>query len=110
MFYKYAKLYYDNDFHTSVYFFDTDTNGFGSCWLVKKTREDKAAGIDEGQWDAVHLVTTTIDSQNKVKYRLNTTIFLFVKSTNNAHGALDCGGQVLKVREDYQPMDPKQNP
>jgi len=55
-------------------------------------REDKASGIDEGQWDAIHLVTTTIDSQNKVKYRLNTTIFLFVKSTSTAHGALDCGG------------------
>ena len=38
MFSKYAKLYYDNDFWTSVYFFDTDTNGFGSCWLVKKSK------------------------------------------------------------------------
>ena len=39
MFYRYCKLYYDGDFHSSVYFFDTDTaNGFGSCWLVKKSK------------------------------------------------------------------------
>ena len=32
---------------------------------------------------------------------------MFVKSTSKSIGTLDCGGQVLKVREDYQPMDPK---
>jgi capping protein (actin filament) muscle Z-line, beta len=36
VFARYARLYYDNHFQTSVYFFDTDDNGFGSCWLVKK--------------------------------------------------------------------------
>lgn len=39
LFYRYCKLYYDSDFHTSVYFFDTDTaSGFGSCWLIKKSK------------------------------------------------------------------------
>lgn len=39
MFARYAKMYYDCDFYTSVYFFDTRLdNGFGSCWLVKKCK------------------------------------------------------------------------
>lgn len=38
LFERYAKLYYDNNFFTSVYFFDTDANGFGSCWLVQKSK------------------------------------------------------------------------
>ena len=39
LFWRYTKLYYDGNFHTSVYFFDTDTaNGFGSCWLIKKSK------------------------------------------------------------------------
>ena len=39
LFFKYCKLYYDSDFTTSVYFFDTDTaSGFGSCWLIKKSK------------------------------------------------------------------------
>ena len=101
--FKYCKLYYDSDFHSSVYFFDTDTaNGFGSCWLIKKSKwsraqlfhqfsifsgkDDKNAGIKEGSWDAIHLVTTTIDGQNKVKYRLNSTIFLFIDSVADDYG------------------------
>merc|ERR1719329_1369932 len=41
LFFRYSKLYYDSDFHSSVYFFDTDTaNGFGSCWLIKKIRQE----------------------------------------------------------------------
>lgn len=39
LFARYAKLYYDSDFFTSVYFFDTRLdNGFGSCWLIKKRK------------------------------------------------------------------------
>ena len=132
LFYKYCKLYYDSDFSTSVYFFDTDTaSGFGSCWLIKKSKyikyrafeskltflfltctekDDKNAGIKEGTWDAIHLVTTTIDGQNKVKYRLNSTIFLFIESHGDDFGQLNVGGQVLKVREEYQTIDPKMNP
>jgi capping protein beta len=37
VFARYAKMYYDDNFFSSVYFFDTDDNGFGSCWMVKKT-------------------------------------------------------------------------
>jgi hypothetical protein len=29
-------MYYDDNFKTSVYFFDTDIKGFGCCWLLKK--------------------------------------------------------------------------
>ena len=35
---RYARLYYDKDYITSVYFFDTEHNGFVSCWLVKKSK------------------------------------------------------------------------
>ena len=38
VFKRYAQLYYDKDFLTSVYFFDVETSGFGSCWLVKKSK------------------------------------------------------------------------
>jgi len=78
--------------------------------LIKKKKDDKNAGIKDGTWDAIHLVTTTIDGQNKVKYRLNSTIFLFIESHGDDFGVLNVGGQVLKVREEYQTIDPKVNP
>ena len=47
LFFKYCKLYYDSDFTTSVYFFDTDTaSGFGSCWLIKKSKYIKQVFLD----------------------------------------------------------------
>lgn len=49
----------------------------------------------------MHLVTTTIDGQNKVKYRLNSTIFLFIESNADDYGNLNVGGQILKVKEEY---------
>lgn len=70
-------------------------------------KDDKNAGIKEGCWDAIHLVTTTIDGQNKVKYRLNSTIFLFIESHASDYGNLSVGGHVSKVKEDYATMDPK---
>ena len=40
---RYAKMYYDDNFTTSVYFFDIDgsdssRHGFGSSWLIKKCK------------------------------------------------------------------------
>mmetsp|Transcript_16023 Transcript_16023/g.24866 ORF Transcript_16023/g.24866 Transcript_16023/m.24866 type:complete len:138 (-) Transcript_16023:168-581(-) len=107
LFSRYAKLYYDSNYLTSVYFFDTDQpQGFGCCWLVKKTK-DNENGIDEGTWDAIHLVTATVDDKQKVKYRVISTIFLFIKATNDKQGVLDVAGNINKIREDYVAIDPK---
>ena len=40
IFQRYAKLYYDKDFLTSVYFFDTDGTEFVTAWLVKKSTQN----------------------------------------------------------------------
>jgi len=73
IFTRYAKLYYDENFLTSVYFFDTDDNGFGSCWLVKKSKYNNYViiliyiaqsypGSDEDSvWDSIHVVKTTLE-------------------------------------------------
>ena len=38
VFKRYAQLYYDKDYLTTVNFYDVETSGFGSCWLVKKSK------------------------------------------------------------------------
>lgn len=38
VFQRYATLYFDSAI-TSVYFFDTDYEGFGACFLVKKCKQ-----------------------------------------------------------------------
>jgi len=108
VFHRYAKLYYDQDFHTSVYFFDTDDNGFGSCWLVKKNL--KYPGTEEDCiWDATHVVKTTMEAGQKAKYKVTSTVFLTLNTTNEAQGQLDMAGNVTRFKEDLIQLDPKQN-
>lgn len=52
-------LYFDSAI-TSVYLFDTEFEGFGGCFLVKKLIEaDK--GIKEGSWDSIHVVSVSLE-------------------------------------------------
>jgi hypothetical protein len=71
VFQRYAALYFDQAL-TSVYFFDTDYDGFGACFLVKKrkinpfqTKMDIGIegdkGIKEGSWDSIHVVTVSLE-------------------------------------------------
>jgi len=61
VFARYANQYYDSNYQTSVYFFDTDDNGFGSCWLIKKSIDYEGAE-EPSTWDAIHVVKTNIDA------------------------------------------------
>jgi capping protein beta len=63
--------------------------------------------MDEGVWDAVHLATVIIDDKQKVKYRVISTIFLFLKMTSEAQGVMDMGGHINKVRDELIQIDPK---
>ena len=88
---------------TSVYFFDAENNGFGSCWLIKKSKSKISqnfnpfnfvlaitndCGMTSGNWDAIHLVTTNIenkfDANNKAKYRLVSAVFLKMNTSNDS--------------------------
>lgn len=68
-------MYYDKDFMISVYFFDTNDSGFGSCWLVKKNQEFPGSQEDS-VWDATHVVKTTLENANRARYKVTTTVFL----------------------------------
>jgi hypothetical protein len=90
LFERYAYFYYDKDYLTSVYFFDTDDQGFGSCWLVKKCKfisfynhlcvcliALKYPGAEEDSvWDSINVVKTTLESENKARYKVTSTVFL----------------------------------
>ena len=105
---RYAKLYYDRDFLTSVYFFDQEhnANGFGSCWLVKKTMPFPGAEV-ESVWDATHVVTTVVE-KDRLKYTVNSTVFLLLNANQETQGTVDIAGCVAKTKEDLYPLDPKQ--
>lgn len=108
MFQRYAQLYYDQNFLTSVYFFDTKDSGFGSCWLVKKTQEFPGSSEDS-IWDATHVVTTTLEQGNKARYKVTSTVFLSLQNQNNTQGKIDMAGNITRVKEDIVVLDAKQS-
>ena len=91
-----------------MYFFDTDDNGFGSCWLVKKNLSYPGSEEDS-VWDASHVVKTTMEAGQKAKYKVTSTVFLTLNTKNEAQGQLDMAGNVTRFKEDLIQLDPKQN-
>ena len=67
----------------------------------------ETSGIDEGTWDAIHLVTTNVDANQKAKYRLVSAVFLIIKTKNEKQGQIDVAGHVNKLKEDVVSIDPK---
>jgi len=61
-----------------------------------------------GAWDAVHLVTTNMDANNKCKYRLNSTIYLMLDLTSEEHGKVAIAGHLAKVKEEFVVYNPSE--
>lgn len=108
IFQRYANLYFDQGSTlTSVYLFDTSHAGFGGCFLVKKQIQGTSS-VKEGTWDSIHVVTVDMDRQadSKARYRVNTTVFLKMLSTNpDSYGNLEIGGNLSRAREETYTID-----
>jgi hypothetical protein len=94
-------MYFDSAF-TSVYYFDTDF-GFGAAFLIKKSNIsllilldiEESKGIKEGTWDSIHVVSVTLE-EKKAKYRVVSTVFLKMLSTNPSYGDLEIAGNISR--------------
>ena len=52
-------------------------------------------GIKEGSWDSIHVVRVSLE-QKKARYRVTSTVFLKMISTNAAYGDLEIAGNLSK--------------
>ena len=74
MFATYVHLYFDHAI-SSVYFNDTDTQGFNACFLVKKDM-DTTNEIKGGTWDGIHIVVCSMKDAPKVSYKVISTVMI----------------------------------
>ncbi len=74
MFNTYCSLYYDYAI-SSVYFNDSDTQGFNACFLVKKEM-DSTAVVKSGTWDGIHIVVCNMKEDPKVSYKVISTVMV----------------------------------
>lgn len=94
LFQMYVRLYYDFA-HTSVYFNDTDDQGFNACYLVKKNMENEK-NVDACTWDAIHIVICNMKAAPKVSYKVISTALLSLDLTSQAVGKLSITGSSSK--------------
>ena len=74
VFSTYVHLYFDYAI-SSVYFNDTDTQGFNACFLVKKEM-DPSKTIRSGTWDGIHIVVCSMKDAPKVSYKVISTVMI----------------------------------
>eukprot|EP01134_Creolimax_fragrantissima_P002082 CFRG2082T1 len=96
----YRELYYEGGV-SSCYFWDTD-DGFAAAIMIKKTG-DGVRGV-HGCWDAIHVIDV-IDKKNIATYKMTSTIMLWMKTTNDASGVMDLGGNMTKITEETIPIN-----
>jgi len=90
LFATYVQLYYDFAI-SSVYFNDTDSQGFNACFLVKKELNNEK-NIKKGCWDAVHIVACNLSAAPKATYRVFTTVMITVEKEDSSVGQMGITG------------------
>ena len=98
LFATYVKLYYDYA-TSSVYFNDTDTQGFNACFLVKKEMAGEK-DIKQGCWDAIHVVACNMKEAPKVSYRVISTVMVTVEAESKSIGSMDIAGSSAKSTQE----------
>ena len=75
-----------------------------SDFCLRDIEKKDSAAVEAGAWDAVHLVTTSMDANKKCKYRLNSTIYLTLDMSNEVLGKVAIAGHVAKVKEEFHQL------
>ena len=67
--------------------------------------EQEGQGIEEGTWDAIHVVTTTVNG-SQATYTAVSAVFVMIKM-NQQVGAMAVGGHLNKKKDASYTLNPK---
>eukprot|EP00252_Welwitschia_mirabilis_P022041 TRINITY_DN5830_c0_g1_i1.p1 TRINITY_DN5830_c0_g1~~TRINITY_DN5830_c0_g1_i1.p1 ORF type:complete len:271 (+),score=57.32 TRINITY_DN5830_c0_g1_i1:252-1064(+) len=96
----YRDQYYEGG-ASSVYMWETDEGeGFAACFLIKKDGSQSGQGrrglLQEGLWDAIHVVEVEIQDEATAHYRLTSTVMLSMTTSNKASGTFNLSGSITR--------------
>ena len=102
IFNEYRRLYYDGGI-SSVYFWETDQNGFACAFLIKRDIEPRE-GVAKGSWESSNLIQAEINLQQRsVKYNVTSTVFLQISINGPAAGTIELSGGLTRVLQEHKP-------
>jgi capping protein beta len=101
----YRDMYFEGGV-SSVYFWDIE-QGFAGVVLIKK-QTDTLRSV-KGCWDSIHVIEVKEKTAKNAKYKLTSTVMLWLQTDNDASGTMNIGGSLTRQEEkDSQVND--QNP
>lgn len=81
---------------SSVYFFDTDGQGFGAAWLVHKDSAKTDSALKVGWWDSIHVFDVQNVGGNKYQYTLTSTVLISMNISESGNDNTDLSGSLTQ--------------
>ncbi|KAI4320464.1 hypothetical protein MLD38_033940 [Melastoma candidum] len=95
----YRDQYYEGGI-SSVYIWEDDNEGFVACFLIKKdgskTGHGKRGCLEQGAWEAVHVVQVGPEEDGRAHYCLTSTIMLSLTTDNESSGTFGLSGSIRR--------------
>ncbi|KAJ4867193.1 hypothetical protein Bca4012_057608 [Brassica carinata] len=96
----YRDQYYEGGI-SSVYMWEEDDNeGFVACFLIKKDGSKSGHGrrgcLEEGAWDAIHVIQVGPEEEEMAQYCLTSTIMLSLTTDDEPSGKFGLSGSIRR--------------
>ncbi|XP_010916996.1 F-actin-capping protein subunit beta [Elaeis guineensis] len=95
----YRDQYYEGGV-SSVYIWENDDQGFVACFLIKKDGSKTAHGrrghLQEGSWDAIHVIEVGPEEEGNARYCLTSTVMLSLTTEEKPSGTFNLSGSIRR--------------
>ncbi|XP_068642622.1 F-actin-capping protein subunit beta-like [Aristolochia californica] len=95
----YRDQYYEGGI-SSVYMWEDENGGFIACFLIKKDGSKTAHGrrgcLEEGIWDAIHIIEVGPEEEGMANYCLTSTIMLSLTTNGKSSDTFNLSGSIRR--------------
>ncbi|KAJ8510378.1 hypothetical protein OPV22_000812 [Ensete ventricosum] len=95
----YRDQYYEGGI-SSVYIWEDHNESFIACFLIKKdgsrTGHGRRGYLQEGSWDAVHVIEVGPEEEGTAHYCLTSTVMLSLTTENKSSGTFNLSGSIRR--------------
>ncbi|GKV32465.1 hypothetical protein SLEP1_g41071 [Rubroshorea leprosula] len=85
---------------SSVYMWEDENEGFVACFLIKKDGSKTAHGrrgyLEEGAWDAIHVIQVGPEWEGTARYCLTSTVMLSLTTDDESTGTFSLSGSIRR--------------
>lgn len=96
----YRDQYYEGGISSVYMWEDEDNEGFVACFLIKKdgskTGQGRRGYLQEGGWDAIHVIQVGPEDETMAHYCLTSTVMLSLTTNDESSGNFNLSGSIRR--------------